>query len=88
MNSTGMTQASFNELSNEAKLLFVIFITDQETEYPQLVDAYYDAGAPKGSYQEAAINVNKYIQECRRASEEEQRRRRAAQRKIKALIRA
>jgi hypothetical protein len=82
-----MTQASFNELSNEAKLLFVILITDQKTEYLQIVNAYYDAGAPKGSYREAETNVIEFIQECRRASTEEQKRRRAAQRKIKALIR-
>ena len=78
----------FQDLSDEAKLLFVILATEETAGYDQLVGAFYAAGAPPGSYSEASISVTYFIHDCQRTSAEELKRRMDHQRKVNARIRA
>jgi len=79
---------SFEDLSNDGKLLFVIFATEQAAGFHKLFSDFYGCGPPAGSYREAAIEVTQFIQDCQRTSAEEGKRRRDHQRKVQARIRA
>lgn len=78
----------FQDLSDEAKLLFVILAAEWGAGHHQVVSAFYKAGAPPGSYIDAWISITSFIQDCRLASAEELKRRRDHQRKVNARIRA
>ncbi len=44
---------TFNELSDEGKLLFVIFATERTANYERILNAYYQSGPPRLSFNEA-----------------------------------
>jgi hypothetical protein len=79
---------SFDDLSNESKLLFVIFATEREAGFHCLLSNYYECGAPMGSYREASAGVTAFVQDSQRTSAEERRRRMEDQQKVKARMRA
>lgn len=79
---------SFDDLTNEAKLLFVIFSARPTAGYHTLLSDFYECGPPMGSYSGAAGEVRAFVFDCQRVATEERRRRKDHQRKIAARIRA
>lgn len=79
---------TFDELSNEAKLLFVIHIGEQTLWMSQILDRYANAGGPKDREVAAWNEFANFLSCCLQASFEERRRRKDHQRKVEAKMRA
>lgn len=77
----------FDELTNESKLLFVIFASRRTAGFQILMSDYYESGPPEGSYSQAAARVRAFVFGCQRVSDEERRRQKDHQRKVEARIR-
>jgi hypothetical protein len=78
---------NFEDLSDESKLLFAIFATERTAGYSRMVSAFYAAGAPPGSYSEAADDVRAFVFDSQREAAEERRWRKDHQRKVEAKMR-
>ena len=79
---------TFDELTNEGKLLFVIFSTRKDAGYHTLLSDYYESGPPMGSYTGAAGEVRSFVFDCQRVADEDRRRRKDQQKKAEARMRA
>lgn len=79
---------TFDELSNEAKLLFVIHVGEQTLWMSQILDRYANAGGPKDQEVAAWNEFARFMSHCLQASFEERRRRKEQQKKVEARIRA
>jgi len=79
---------TFEELTNEGKLLFVIFSTRREAGYHTLLSDFYECGPPMGSYSGAAVEVRAFVFDCQRLAAEESRWRKDQQKKAVARMRA
>jgi hypothetical protein len=79
---------TFDELSNEAKLLFVIHVGEQTLWMSQILDRYANAGGPKDREVAAWNEFGVFLSHCRQASIEERRRRKEQQKKADARMRA
>lgn len=79
---------TFDELTNEGKLLFVIFAAERTAGYHTLLSSFYDCGPPMGSYSQAATEVRLFVFDSQRVSSEERRRRKEQHKKAEARMRA
>ena len=79
---------TFDELTNEAKLLFVIHAGEQTLWMSQILDRYANAGGPKDREVAAWNEFGKFMSHCLQASIEQRRRRKDQQKKAEARMRA
>jgi hypothetical protein len=79
---------TFGDLSNEAKLLFVIHFGEQTLWMSQILDRYANAGGPKDREVAAWNEFGRFLSHCMQTSIEERRRRKGHQKKVEARMRA
>lgn len=78
----------FDGLTNEAKLLFVIYAGEPSQWTSQVLKLYYEAGGSQERSADAWNEFVSFLHHCRQASFEERRHRKDHQRKVEARIRA
>ena len=64
---------NFNDLSDEAKVLFIIFASNLDWWSDQLMKAYYASGAPVGSGSRAADEMCAFLRHSQQAGKQYQR---------------